>query len=131
MKDIYIITTSDLPNNVILGHASFAKSAGFNPIFVFPDRGHGNKYLKYGFGFGGPCLPRDNKALAKYGSEIGLNALISIASDNSNFQHLEHQIDYFIQNNSKEKPVYIAGVSYKKNTDIIEESQQFKFAFPC
>lgn len=88
----------------------------------------GNKYLKYGFGFGGPCLPRDNKALAKYGSEIGLNALISIASDNSNFQHLEHQIDYFIQNNSKEKPVYIAGVSYKKNTDIIEESQQFKFA---
>lgn len=47
MKDIYIITTSDLPNNVILGHASFAKSAGFNPIFVFPDRGHGDKYLKY------------------------------------------------------------------------------------
>ena len=88
----------------------------------------GNKYLKYGFGFGGPCLPRDNKALAIYAGEIGLNPLISIASDKSNSQHLQHQIAYFIQNNSKNKPVYIYGVTYKTNTEIIEESQQFEFA---
>ncbi len=44
MKKIYILTTSDLPNHVILGHASFAKKAGFEPVFIFPDRGNGTKY---------------------------------------------------------------------------------------
>ena len=33
-----------MPNNVILGHAAFAKEAGFKPIFIFPDRGNKNKY---------------------------------------------------------------------------------------
>lgn len=33
-----------MPNHVILGHASFAKKAGFDPIFMFPNRGNGNKY---------------------------------------------------------------------------------------
>jgi hypothetical protein len=47
MTNLYIITTSDLPNHVILGHASFAKEAGFNPIFIFPDRGNGDKYAEY------------------------------------------------------------------------------------
>jgi glycosyltransferase involved in cell wall biosynthesis len=37
-KNIYIFTTSDEPNNVILGHASFAKQAGLQPVFVFPFR---------------------------------------------------------------------------------------------
>ena len=45
MENLYIITTSDLPNYVILGHAEFSKAAGFNPVFVFPDRGNGEKYI--------------------------------------------------------------------------------------
>ncbi len=44
MQKLYIITTSDLPNHVILGHASFAKKAGLNPVFIFPDRGNDTKY---------------------------------------------------------------------------------------
>lgn len=44
LRKLYIITTSDLPNHVILGHASFAKNAGFDPVFIFPDRGNGDQY---------------------------------------------------------------------------------------
>jgi hypothetical protein len=51
MNKLYIITTSDLPNNVILGHATFAEESGFIPVFVFPNRGNKDKYndiyLKY------------------------------------------------------------------------------------
>ncbi len=43
-RRLYILTTSDVPNNVILGHASFAKAAGYYPVFVFPDRGNGEKH---------------------------------------------------------------------------------------
>jgi len=50
-RHLYIINTSDELNNVILGHAEFAKEAGFIPIFVFPwrnDDGRFNDYGNYG-----------------------------------------------------------------------------------
>ena len=43
-KNLYIINTTDEPNNVILGHADFAKEAGFTPVFVFPYREHSGKF---------------------------------------------------------------------------------------
>ena len=32
----------------------------------------GKKYLKFGYGFGGPCLPRDNRAFAAYAKSLGV-----------------------------------------------------------
>ena len=37
-KSLYILVTSDEPNNVVLGHAAFALQAGLDPVFVFPYR---------------------------------------------------------------------------------------------
>ena len=89
----------------------------------------GNKYLKPGFGFGGPCFPRDNRALAKCGEEIGVDAVISKATDEMNEKHLQYQIEDFIkQNPNKEKTIKIDFVTYKKDSILLEESQQLKFA---
>lgn len=44
---LYILNTTDEPNNVIIGHASFAKEAGFTPVFIFPHRKNSNNYEKY------------------------------------------------------------------------------------
>ena len=30
----------------------------------------GNKYLKYGYGFGGPCLPRDNRSFSAFAKNL-------------------------------------------------------------
>ena len=38
MPKLYIISTSSEPNNVISGHADFARAAGLEPVFVFPNR---------------------------------------------------------------------------------------------
>ncbi|RPJ71479.1 MAG: hypothetical protein EHM20_14580 [Alphaproteobacteria bacterium] len=46
-KYLYIINTTDEPNNVILGHASFAKEAGLTPVLVFPYREHAEKFDKF------------------------------------------------------------------------------------
>lgn len=89
----------------------------------------GNKYLGYGFGFGGPCFPRDNRALAKCASDVGITAEISLATDKMNQLHLEYQIDHFIkQNADKNIPINFEFLTYKKDSTIIEESQQLKFA---
>lgn len=89
----------------------------------------GSKYIKPGFGFGGPCFPRDNRALAKCGEEVGIDAIISQATDEMNEKHLQYQIEDFIKNNpDKNKIIKIDFVTYKKDSTLIEESQQLKFA---
>jgi len=89
----------------------------------------GNKYLKPGFGFGGPCFPRDNRALAKCGEEVGVDAVISKATDEMNEKHLQYQIEDFVKSNpDMNKTVKIDFITYKKDSILIEESQQLKFA---
>lgn len=106
---------------------------GANPEIILKaigtDSRIGSKYLNYGFGFGGPCFPRDNRALAKCAEEVGVDAVISKATDESNKKHLEYQIDFFEKNNKdKNKSVEIDFVTYKKESVSVEESQQLKFA---
>jgi len=89
----------------------------------------GDKYLKPGFGFGGPCFPRDNRALSNCATKVGIDAVISRATDEMNAKHLEYQIENFVKNNpNKNDDVEIEYVTYKKDSTIIEESQQLKFA---
>jgi nucleotide sugar dehydrogenase len=89
----------------------------------------GNKYLSYGFGFGGPCFPRDNRALIKCGEEVGVNAIIARSTDEMNEEHLKYQVEYFVKNNpDKDKIVDIEYVTYKKESVSLEESQQLKYA---
>ena len=89
----------------------------------------GSKYLNYGYGFGGPCFPRDNRALSKCAEEVGIDAVISKATDIMNEKHLEYQIDFFKEKNKdKTMSVELDYITYKKESVSIEESQQLKFA---
>ena len=88
----------------------------------------GNKYLGFGYGYGGPCFPRDNRALAIYSEDIGVEAIISIASDESNKKHLKNQVSYYIINNDKETEIEFDYVTYKPESTMLVESQQLEFA---
>lgn len=88
----------------------------------------GNKYLKYGFGFGGECLPRDNRALAIFSRENGIEPTISVATDEYNKLHLSYQVENFVKNSSSKEVILEDGVSFKKGNDIITESQQLEYA---
>jgi len=88
----------------------------------------GNKYLRYGYGYGGPCFPRDNRALAMYANDIKLSAKISMATDESNDLHLNYQVDDFDNKNEKSKLVVFDTVTYKPESTLLIESQQLKFA---
>ena len=85
----------------------------------------GSKYLGYGYGFGGPCLPRDNRAWAYAAKKVGLEHNLGFTTDEFNKEHAKFLADYFHKKNKKKFPFLFAdGITYKKGTDIIEESQQ-------
>ena len=88
----------------------------------------GNKYLRYGFGYGGPCFPRDNRALAIYAKDKEQQALISVASDTSNKNHLENQVNEFCKVTDTQETVVFESVTYKPESVILEESQQLFYA---
>jgi len=88
----------------------------------------GSKYLGYGFGYGGPCLPRDNRAFGAYAQSLGLEYNLGIVTDEINNQHARFLREFYIKINEKGLPFYFESITYKKGTDILTESQQFRLA---
>lgn len=89
----------------------------------------GRKYLNYGYGFGGPCLPRDNRSFAAYAKKLGLQYNLGSTTDSFNDEHSKFLFNYVVKNNPEGLPFYFDYVSYKKGTDILTESQQFRLCF--
>ena len=86
----------------------------------------GRRYLNFGFGFGGPCLPRDNRAFSAYAKQLGLDYNLGETTDNFNDKHSDFLKENFIYKNIDSLPFYFDYVSYKQGTDILTESQQYK-----
>jgi len=88
----------------------------------------GTKYLRPGYGFGGPCFPRDNRALGGYGEMVGIDALLFKATDAYNKYHTGVQLKTMLDE-GKDDYVF-TGVAYKASTrvPIIEESQRLAIA---
>ena len=84
----------------------------------------GFKYMRYGYGYGGPCLPRDNRAFAHYAHRVGLDFPLGTIVDQFNRDHTQFIIDDLIRQNTQDLPFYTPSLTYKPNTDIVEESQQ-------
>jgi len=91
----------------------------------------GGKFLKWGHGFGGPCLPRDNRALSFFSKSINIVNDIGNTTDISNKKHLENLFYYIKKINSENKPIFFNSIVYKKNTYILEESQKLELALLC
>ena len=86
----------------------------------------GGKYLKYGYGYGGPCLPRDNRAFAAYAEKLGLKYNLGETTDNFNDEHAKFLRDYFVSKNVNKLPFGFQSIAYKSGTDILTESQQYR-----
>ena len=81
----------------------------------------GRSYLKPGAPFGGPCFPRDNVALSKFSSSIGVAASIADSTHAVNGRQVA-RIARFIERFGRHKRVLIVGVAYKPGTAVADES---------
>ena len=88
----------------------------------------GRKYLNWGLGYGGPCLPRDNRAFAHFAKSVGLEYNLGYVTDGFNNEHAKIVCDYWETMNQNRKPFYMEYITYKKGTDILTESQQYRLA---
>jgi UDPglucose 6-dehydrogenase len=88
----------------------------------------GSKYLTPGYGFGGPCFVRDNRALADYADLIGIEPVVFRATDTANEQHARFMAGQLLELNLEEYP--FEDVSYKPNcpVKIIYASQKLAVA---
>ena len=141
------LTTKIAYTNMV---GDIVKKAGGSPQVVLDaigaDSRVGKKLTRYGFGYGGPCFPRDNRALGIFASDINVAADISVATDAMNKKHLQFQLKDYIKNNpttkgavvafgrhdktdySEKIAVWFESVTYKEGSTMIEESQQLEFA---
>jgi UDPglucose 6-dehydrogenase len=88
----------------------------------------GHKFLRWGYGFGGPCLPRDNRALSHFSKSINIVNEIGEVVDKNNKVHLERLCEVIERLNIDKKPFFFDSIVYKKGTNILEESQKLQLA---
>ena len=88
----------------------------------------GPKYLKGGLGFGGPCFPRDNRALVAFAKTIKSEADLPRTVDKVNKHQVERILTLAKERIKRGSKVSILGLSYKPNTEIIEDSQALDIA---
>eukprot|EP00762_Andalucia_godoyi_P008691 ANDGO_00460.mRNA.1 UDP-glucose 6-dehydrogenase AglM len=89
----------------------------------------GSKCILPGYGFGGPCFPRDNRALGGYAERVGITPMLMKATDEYNKFHAKVMADNLIKEN---KDLYVfEDVAYKPKcpVNIIEESQPLAVAY--
>ena len=86
----------------------------------------GRSYLKYGFGYGGPCLPRDNRAFASFAKKVGVDYNLGTVVDQINNEHSGFICSFYERMNYDCIPFYFDYITYKKGTDILSESQQYR-----
>jgi len=85
------------------------------------DKRIGQRYLKPGTPFGGPCFPRDTVALSSILDGMIVNDLPRV-THLFNEEYSRYILNQILEKIQGKKRVGIIGVSYKQDTDVVEES---------
>jgi UDPglucose 6-dehydrogenase len=88
----------------------------------------GPKYLRGALGYGGPCFPRDNIALRALFRQKGLESTLGDATDRINRRQVTRLLHAIMPRLPEGGTVAVLGLSYKPQTEVIENSQGLELA---
>jgi UDPglucose 6-dehydrogenase len=88
----------------------------------------GSKYLKGGLGFGGPCFPRDNRALLSLARRLGVPFHLAEATDAGNLDPARELVRRLADAVAAGSRVGLLGLSYKPDTAVVDHSQAILIA---
>ncbi|HLW59017.1 MAG TPA: nucleotide sugar dehydrogenase [bacterium] len=83
----------------------------------------GRKYLTGALGYGGPCFPRDNRALSFIAQALGQRADLAETTDAMNRDVADKIVEGLRPLIGRGTTVAVLGLAYKPLTHVIEESQ--------
>lgn len=83
----------------------------------------GPRYLKGGLGFGGPCFPRDNRALLSLARRLGVPFHLAESTDATNLDPARAVVDRVAERVPAAGRVGVLGLSYKPDTPVVDHSQ--------
>lgn len=111
----------------VLAHAFGADGQRVMEIVCEDDRLNiSPAYLRPGFAFGGSCLPKDVRALNRYGQQSAVDTPVLNAILPSNEIHIDRAIRRVREFPTKR--VGLVGLSFKAGTDDLRESPQVRLA---
>ena len=82
----------------------------------------GPRYLKGAVSYGGPCFPRDNRALAALAARVGASSGLAEATDLFNRAQIKSLAALVKQHHAGDGAIGILGLTYKPDTDVVEEA---------
>ncbi|MFZ5845420.1 MAG: nucleotide sugar dehydrogenase [Patescibacteria group bacterium] len=82
----------------------------------------GQKYLRGAVGYGGPCFPRDNLALAAFARAVKTKAELVIATHEFNERQTKFLLSLVKKFMTEGDTVGVAGLTYKVDTNVTDHS---------
>jgi UDPglucose 6-dehydrogenase len=80
----------------------------------------GRRFFKGAVPYGGPCWPRDNRALAVFMDAVGVPSLMPRTIDQINAEHAQYLLRKVLSATKAGETVGLLGLSYKPGTPVIE-----------
>lgn len=121
LKISYINLISDICEKTDADVEKVAEGMGLDPRI-------GPRFLRAGVGYGGSCFPKDIKALAWIGEDLGVNVNLLREADRINTERIRIFVEKIekVLWTLKEKRIAILGLSFKPETDDIREAPSVK-----
>lgn len=83
----------------------------------------GPKYLRPGLGFGGPCFPRDTRALVAFAVANNRNSELALAVEKINLRQPKLMLKRILHDYKGLEKIGVYGLAYKSGAALVEESQ--------
>lgn len=82
----------------------------------------GQRFFKGAVPYGGPCWPRDNKALSAFMDAVGVPSLLPSTIDRANAEHAQYVLRKILSVSAPGDTVALLGLAYKPGTPVVERS---------
>jgi UDPglucose 6-dehydrogenase len=82
----------------------------------------GRRFFKGATPYGGPCWPRDNRALSVFMDAIGVPSIMPRTIDLCNDEHGRYILRKVLEATDRDETVGLLGLAYKQGTNVIERA---------